>query len=398
MKKQGIYQIVNLKNKKCYVGSSLNLDKRLYEHKRLLKLGKHENNHLQNAWNKYGEDSFEFKIIEIIDVIEDYDENNRFLRERETYYIELYKASDPNFGYNFLPGGIGTQGLPCSEEKKIKISEANKGREAYNKGIPMSEEQKEILREINSEKYGKSIDIYTANKVFLETLPSIRDVHRKYGTARNTIRDCCLNLTNPKGLIFRFHGDSLDTVGSLKSQRSQKDLEETAKQYRKSHGKAIDIYDSYGIYIETLPAVVEVHEKYKLSETTIRRGLKEKVISGGKYFRYAGEELGDISDSIKYNSKSVKNNNLAFSVYSENNIFIESIKYKKDIEEKYALPREKSKLQRLLSQCKNTGDNFKYHNFLIKLELAPRNSDISSASRQLDNVIKGTNNSANGEA
>ena len=63
----GIYQIRNLKDNKIYVGSSVNIQFRFYEHKRFLKLNKHCNNHLQNAWNKYGESSFVFEIIELCD-------------------------------------------------------------------------------------------------------------------------------------------------------------------------------------------------------------------------------------------------------------------------------------------------------------------------------------------
>ena len=239
--------------------------------------------------------------------------------------------------------------------------------------------------------------VHTNAKVFLEILPSIHEVHRKYGVARNTIQDSCLNLRVPKGLIFRFHGDSLDTIGSCKPTVSKEVLNERATHYRAAHGKAVDIYDPYGKFIETLPALISVHEKYNLSESTIRKGLKEKVLSGGYFFRYAGEELGDINSSKKYCSKSPSNNNLSFCIY-ENDILIDVVKYKKDMI-KYAQPREKTKLQNLLTACQKDGDNFVYHNYFIKFEIAPRNSNISSVSRQLDDNIKGTNNiSANGEA
>ena len=55
----GIYRILNTINNKFYIGSSVNLRKRLYEHRRLLRLGKHENYHLQNAFTKYGEENFQ---------------------------------------------------------------------------------------------------------------------------------------------------------------------------------------------------------------------------------------------------------------------------------------------------------------------------------------------------
>lgn len=40
----GIYEIRNLVNNKVYIGSSINVKARLYEHSRLLNIGKHENN------------------------------------------------------------------------------------------------------------------------------------------------------------------------------------------------------------------------------------------------------------------------------------------------------------------------------------------------------------------
>ena len=49
----GIYQIYNPINNKRYIGSSINIQRRLKEHKRNLRGGYHHNQHLQNAWNKY---------------------------------------------------------------------------------------------------------------------------------------------------------------------------------------------------------------------------------------------------------------------------------------------------------------------------------------------------------
>lgn len=54
----GIYKIVNTATGGCYVGQSQRVKKRVAEHFRLLRLNKHSNDHLQNAFNKYGEDKF----------------------------------------------------------------------------------------------------------------------------------------------------------------------------------------------------------------------------------------------------------------------------------------------------------------------------------------------------
>jgi group I intron endonuclease len=58
----GIYRIVNTISKKAYVGQSVRVKKRVGEHFRLLRLGKHPNRHLQRSFNKHGADAFAWEI------------------------------------------------------------------------------------------------------------------------------------------------------------------------------------------------------------------------------------------------------------------------------------------------------------------------------------------------
>lgn len=60
----GIYKLVNTATGQCYVGQSQRARKRIKEHFRLLRWNKHTNQHLQNAYNKYGADSF-YGAIEV---------------------------------------------------------------------------------------------------------------------------------------------------------------------------------------------------------------------------------------------------------------------------------------------------------------------------------------------
>lgn len=66
LQKSGIYQITNLVNFKQYIGSSKKLRSRKNSHFADLRKNSHHNQHLQNAWNKYGEDNFKFIILEEI--------------------------------------------------------------------------------------------------------------------------------------------------------------------------------------------------------------------------------------------------------------------------------------------------------------------------------------------
>jgi group I intron endonuclease len=58
----GIYKIVNKANGTCYVGQSQYINKRIREHFRLLRLNKHSNQRLQNAFNKHGRENFSWEI------------------------------------------------------------------------------------------------------------------------------------------------------------------------------------------------------------------------------------------------------------------------------------------------------------------------------------------------
>lgn len=90
----GIYIIKNLLNNKMYIGSTTrNFTKRWSIHKVLLRNNKHHSPRLQNSWNKNGEKSFSFEVLEEI-------QDKNLVIERENYYLEFYKSYDKNFGYN----------------------------------------------------------------------------------------------------------------------------------------------------------------------------------------------------------------------------------------------------------------------------------------------------------
>ena len=66
MKIKGIYKITNTISNKYYIGSDSNISQniRWSDHKSKLRRNKHYNVHMQNAWNKYGESTFRYEILE----------------------------------------------------------------------------------------------------------------------------------------------------------------------------------------------------------------------------------------------------------------------------------------------------------------------------------------------
>ena len=103
-----IYQILNKANNKKYIGQTINFKRRKKRHLTDLRCHRHDNKHLQNAFDKYGEDSFEFSIL--------YEENcsQDRLNELEEYYIEKYDTYLN--GYNCNRGGQQHNGF----ESKLK--------------------------------------------------------------------------------------------------------------------------------------------------------------------------------------------------------------------------------------------------------------------------------------
>ena len=114
----GVYEIRNKLNDKRYIGSSADIDERFGEHRADLRHNRHSNLVLQNAWNKHGEESFEFIVVEEVEKATD-------LVPREQYWIDIKKSAEE--GYNIKKRADSRLGLKLSEEAKKKISEKNMG-------------------------------------------------------------------------------------------------------------------------------------------------------------------------------------------------------------------------------------------------------------------------------
>ena len=90
----GIYKIENLLNGKVYVGQSINIEQRIYRHKKnYLNPNRVEfNKPLYRAFRKYGIDNFSFEVLQIC--------NKESLNKLELYYISIYNSNNNKHGYN----------------------------------------------------------------------------------------------------------------------------------------------------------------------------------------------------------------------------------------------------------------------------------------------------------
>lgn len=152
-----IYQIRNKVTGQSYVGRTINLEERWYWHRKNLKSGDNSP-HLQHAYNKYGEENFEYLVVE-----ECPDDQ---LGERETYWIDTLDTFYN--GYNLTRGGEGGRlGMPHSDESRQLMSQNTRGRKkspehiaktiknlrpGWNKGLstgPLPEEHRRKIGESN---------------------------------------------------------------------------------------------------------------------------------------------------------------------------------------------------------------------------------------------------------
>jgi group I intron endonuclease len=96
----GIYKIRNIINDKIYIGSAKDIKKRWRRHKCGLRGNKHENVLLQRSWNKYGEKNFVFEVVEICEIRELLDLEQKYLDLNPQYNIGITASGGDNLTNN----------------------------------------------------------------------------------------------------------------------------------------------------------------------------------------------------------------------------------------------------------------------------------------------------------
>ena len=220
-----VYQHKNKINGKVYIGiTSQKLEQRWRNGE-----GYKSSPHFYSAIQKYGWDNFEHNILFV-----ELTKEQACLKEQEL--IKEYNSMNREFGYNSTSGGdiftmneetkqkisqamMGNQnnlGHPCSEEKKKKISNAQKGRKftekhkqklseaAKNRHVPCSEEKKQILKEKSHKKpvYCEELD-----KIF----ESVQECGRQLGIPATNISKLCNGRGKTlKGYHLRYYNDTIN--------------------------------------------------------------------------------------------------------------------------------------------------------------------------------------------
>lgn len=125
------YQITCNGNNKKYYGSSKCFKNRKIRHLFFLRHNQHINQHLQNAFNKYGEKSFEFRMLEEFETRKDMLEAEQKLIDAT--YEESFNKSKSSKGPQLFGDKNGFYGKKHSEETKAKMKKAKEGKSNWTR-------------------------------------------------------------------------------------------------------------------------------------------------------------------------------------------------------------------------------------------------------------------------
>jgi len=231
----GVYRIYNKTTMKSYVGSSLNISKRLSYHFYLLKNNTSHSPRLQSSYNKHGKQVFRYEILELCGESE--------LREKEKYWIN--KLNSVSGGYN------------CSDDTHCPT-----------RGKKHSLKTKKIMSEILKKRW-----IEKRNELLEISLKNLSEATKKRIGSKNTDEHNSRISQSNKGRKMSEKTKKLMSDVQLKNpcrywlgkRRSNEDIEK----FRKAHtGKVFS---------------KETREKMSLSRKGKPPHNKNKTLKDGKY-------------------------------------------------------------------------------------------------------------------
>lgn len=310
--KIGIYLITNLIDGKVYVGKTQRVKgfkRRFSEHIYELNNNlKKSNLHFQNAWNKYGEDNFEFSVLEIVEKINNNSTLSLMINNLEKYWIKFYNSNNKNNGYNLTEGGDGQLGVIATEKtKKLRSISSSKEKNPRATIIYQLDLKGNIIRKYNYIKavtfYGydysaviecvnHSYKRYSSGPFF--NIYGKKSENKTYGEKFIWISEYEFNTINIDNLIDKIN--SFKCVNNKKQSIVQLTLD---NQFIRKYEKVTDV-KIHGFSDNKVSSCIN-HKHYSKLGDNIYGKLYEEKFKWLKYSEY--NKGGNINEEISFNTK-----------------------------------------------------------------------------------------------
>lgn len=241
----GIYKITNRTTKKIYIGSATNFCRRWSAHYSLLRRNKHENEYLQNAWNKYGENDFVFEILEYV-------EDKKELLSREQYWLDFTRCYDRKIGFNIDTIAGNSLGRKTSHKTKEKLKRVK----------------------------NKQVEQFDCNGVYIKEWISVNEVSRVLGYSCGNVCNCCNHkLLQYKNSIW-IYKDKVEQEGFRidKYVFMLRDRQEWIQ-----NNKRVNQYTLDGVFLKQWKSIKVASDELKIRDYDILQCCKKKMSSYCNY-------------------------------------------------------------------------------------------------------------------
>lgn len=317
-KSSGIYKITNTISNKIYIGSAECFKVRFNKHIGGLRNKRHHSPHLQNFFNKHGENCLKFQIVELVD--------KNDLIQREQFYLDLYHPFGEN-GFNCSPTAGSVRGFKRGEEYSERVSILRgKSIASFNKDGDLVKSYKShflakkdgfnancINRVLNGERgtyrnlWWKCIDereggvslplnfkdnfnrvrkrrvgMFSKEGELIEEFESAKDACEKYNISEVSIRAACGGFTKTfNGYGWKFLSGETRKANSKGKER----LFETREKIRKSHRRYIYQLDKNGLIFDLYKGTCEAARLNNLNRDNINTACRKNTLYRGFFWK-----------------------------------------------------------------------------------------------------------------
>lgn len=270
-KHPGIYAIIHVESGRLYIGSSVNIYSRWRQHKGELNNNRHHSPYFQRAWNKYGADAFEWRVLEMTL------RESVILEAREDYWMSQFQG----LLFNSSKTARQCLGRKMPEEAKAKMQarmQGNQNSAGHHNGKLNDRSALEIMYRYaageRSDKLASDYDVTKATiirvvnrKVWWHVVvtPEIEAKCREMSKSHGTAEPLVLPVPPPEPDAF--------PVAKLKRPRKQKPRYET-----KPRPKRIAVSCGIcGIEMLITPCRFKAHKSHYCSKECRKAGFSKRV-------------------------------------------------------------------------------------------------------------------------